>query len=116
MDPYGLPLLNTMILLFSGITVTLAHHRLAQKEPGVSNLYLGITIGLGIYFLYLQSVEYVTRGFRGNTRSYGTLFFFLTGFHGLHVTAGAILLRIAIVRNLGSNTTEEKHVFFEAAA
>ena len=116
MDPYGLPLLKTMILLFSGIRVTLAHHTLLQNETVASKIYLAITIMLGVYFLYLQSVEYVSRGFRANTSSYGTLFFFLTGFHGMHVTAGAFLLSMAAVRNFGGNTTEEKHVFFEAAA
>nr|YP_009176364.1 cytochrome c oxidase subunit III [Enchiridium sp. MTA_2015]ALI86929.1 cytochrome c oxidase subunit III [Enchiridium sp. MTA_2015] len=116
LDPFGLPLLNTLILLFSGITVTAAHHTLLQNQTFVSDCFLILTIILGVYFLFLQSQEYVSSGFSGNSSAYGTLFFFLTGFHGLHVTVGAILLSMVLFRQGSGNLTEGKHVFFESAA
>lgn len=105
-----------MILLFSGITVTAAHHTLLQNQTLISDCYLVVTIFLGVYFLYLQSQEYVRSGFSGNTSAYGTLFFFLTGFHGLHVTVGVVLLSMVLIRQGSGNLRERKHVFFERAA
>lgn len=116
MDPLGLPLKNTIILLSSGITCTLAHENLVKCKNQKSVLYIYATLGLGFLFVLCQIAEYVNRGFRGNKSSYGTLFFLLTGFHGLHVFIGARLLIFALLRLQRSNFSEDKHVYLEAAA
>ena len=115
LDPYGLPFLNTLILLVSGIFVTMSHHG-AVRHCGYTRLLLFITILLGVYFIYLQRVEYVSSGFSANRRGYGTLFFILTGFHGLHVSIGILLLGFALIRHNRKAMKEVKHVFHEAAA
>ena len=115
LDPIGLPFLNTLILLVSGIFVTMSHHGVMTR-CGFTQPLLFITMMLGIYFMYMQRVEYVRSGFSANRRGYGTLFFVLTGFHGLHVTVGVILLGIALFRHRRKKMKESKHVFHEAAA
>ena len=115
LEPFGLPFLNTLILLVSGIFVTMSHHGVVTN-CGFTRPLLFITMLLGIYFLYMQRVEYVSSGFSANSRGYGTLFFILTGFHGLHVTVGVLLLGIALIRHNRKTMNEVKHVFHEAAA
>lgn len=86
-DPFGIPFLKTLILLISGVTVTISHHG-AVVKCGYTRKALGVTVGLGVYFMLMQMVEYEVSGFSAKRRSYGTLFFLLTGFHGMHVTVG----------------------------
>lgn len=116
MDPLGLPLQKTLILLSSGIVCTLAHENLVEGKARKTVFYVYLTVSLGFLFVVCQAIEYIKRGFRGNTSRYGTLFFLLTGFHGLHVFIGASLLIGALARLRKSNYTEEKHVYLEAAA
>ena len=115
LDPYGLPFLNTLILLVSGIFVTMSHHG-AISRCGFTRPLLFVTMALGVYFIYMQRVEYESSGFSANSRGYGTLFFVLTGFHGLHVRIGIILLGFALIRHNRKSMKEVKHVFHEAAA
>jgi len=114
-DPFGIPFLNTLILLISGVVVTLSHHRTVVKA-GYTRVTLAGTILLGVYFMMMQMVEYEVSGFSANRSRYGTLFFLLTGFHGLHVTIGVILLRFTLYRHERGSMKERKHVFHEAAA
>lgn len=116
MNPLGLPLQKTLILLTSGVCCTLAHENLVRSKYKKTSFYIFLTVGLGIFFVMCQAIEYIKRGFSGNTRSYGTLFFLLTGFHGIHVFIGARLLVLATIRLRGSKFREEKHVYLEAAA
>lgn len=114
-DPFGIPFLNTLILLISGIIVTMSHHG-AVVKCGFTRTTLGVTILLGVYFVIMQMVEYEVSGFSANRRRYGTLFFLLTGFHGMHVRIGVILLSFAFYRHERGRMNESKHVFHEAAA
>ena len=114
-DPFGLPFLKTLILLVSGIFVTMSHHGVIS-HCGFTRPLLFVTIALGIYFLCMQVAEYRISGFSTNTREYGTLFFVLTGFHGLHVTVGILLLGFTLYRHNRKAMNEVKHVFHEAAA
>lgn len=114
-DPFGIPFLNTLILLISGITVTISHHG-AVVKCGYTRKALGLTIALGVYFIIMQKVEYEVSGFSANSRGYGTLFFLLTGFHGMHVSVGIILLMFAYYRHDRGSFKETKHVFHEAAS
>jgi cytochrome c oxidase subunit III len=120
MAPFGLPLINTAILLTSSATVTIAHHALLQNRRLMLNVFLALTFALGYTFVYLQAVEYVhayqEMNLRLTTGIYGTTFFMLTGFHGLHVTVGAIMLSIMWLRTMKGHFTPESHFGFEAAA
>ena len=120
MAPFGLPLINTAILLTSSITVTIAHHALRHGQRGILNVFLGLTFLLGYIFVYLQAVEYVhayqDMNLRLTTGIYGTTFFMLTGFHGLHVTIGAIILTVIWLRTMKGHFTSERHFGFEGAA
>ncbi len=120
MAPFGLPLINTAILLTSSATVTIAHHALLQNRRLMLNVFLGLTFLLGYIFVYLQAVEYVhayqEMNLRLTTGIYGTTFFMLTGFHGLHVTVGAIILTVIWLRTMKGHFTPDNHFAFEAAA
>lgn len=120
MAPFGLPLINTAILLTSSATVTIAHHALLQNRRLMLNVFLALTFLLGYTFVYLQAVEYVhayqEMNLRLTTGIYGTTFFMLTGFHGLHVTVGAIILTVMWLRTMKGHFTPESHFGFEAAA
>jgi cytochrome c oxidase subunit 3 len=100
--PWGLPLINTLILLTSSVTVTIAHHALKAGHRGRLLVFQGLTILLGALFLYLQAHEYIEAYEHLNltlgSGVYGSTFFMLTGFHGLHVTLGAIMLSIIWLR------------------
>ena len=115
-DPWGLPLINTLILLLSGVTVTWAHHALLHNNR--SRLVLGLiaTVALGALFTMLQAYEYGHAGFSFPGHIYGSTFFMATGFHGLHVIIGTIFLFVCLVRALRGGFTPEKHFGFEAAA
>ncbi|HUK01911.1 MAG TPA: cytochrome c oxidase subunit 3 [Steroidobacteraceae bacterium] len=117
---FSLPAINTLILLTSGVTVTIAHHALRTGKRGVLALFLALTFLLGFSFVGLQAHEYGEAyremGLRLSTGIYGSTFFMLTGFHGLHVTIGAIMLLCIWVRVLRGHFTPQRHFAFEAVA
>jgi cytochrome c oxidase subunit 3 len=117
---FSLPAVNTAILLTSGVTVTIAHHALRSGKRGVLTVFLGLTFLLGFLFVGLQSHEYGEAykelGLKLSTGIYGSTFFMLTGFHGLHVTIGAIMLLVIWLRVLRGHFTPEHHFAFEAVA
>ena len=117
---WGLPLLNTLILLTSGVTVTIAHHALKEGKRGVLNLFLGLTVALGCLFLFFQVEEYIhayqALNLTLGSGIYGSTFFMLTGFHGMHVTLGAIMLTVIWFRCLKGHFDKDNHFGFEAVA
>ncbi|MDX2308933.1 MAG: cytochrome c oxidase subunit 3 [Hyphomicrobium sp.] len=115
-DPWGLPLVNTLVLLLSGCTVTWAHHALLHNRRGQLIIGLAATILLGMLFTYLQYVEYGHAAFSFGGHSYGSTFFMATGFHGAHVIIGTLFLAVCLFRALAGHFTPEKHFGFEAAA
>jgi cytochrome c oxidase subunit III len=118
-DPFHLPLVNTLILLLSGTTVTWAHHALQQGDRAAAKLGLLLTVLLGLSFSALQFYEYSVAGFGfgGQTVGlYGSTFFMATGFHGAHVIIGTIFLAICLIRLLAGGMSPKKHFGFEAAA
>ncbi len=118
--PMGLPAINTAILLTSGVTLTIAHHALKESKRAILNIFLALTFILGFIFIGLQAVEYIEAYQHLNltleTGIYGATFFMLTGFHGLHVTIGAIMLVVIWLRSLKGHFTPKKHYAFEAVA
>ncbi|MCY3769427.1 MAG: cytochrome c oxidase subunit 3 [Gammaproteobacteria bacterium] len=116
---WPLPFLNTVILLTSGITVTWAHHAIKAQHRTQIVIGLFLTVFLGFLFVFLQGVEYVEayhEGMKLNSGIYGSTFFMLTGFHGMHVTLGAIMLTVMLFRAMAGHFTAERHFAFEAAA
>jgi cytochrome c oxidase subunit 3 len=120
MEPFGLPLINTAILLTSSITVTIAHHALLHGRRAMLNVLLALTFLLGYLFVYLQAMEYIEAyqemNLKLTTGIYGSTFFMLTGFHGMHVTIGAIMLTVIWLRTMKGHFTPENHFGFEAVA
>lgn len=115
-NPFIIPLLNTIILLTSGISITWAHHRILNNNYKQFFNSLIITIILGIYFSFLQIYEYLEASFNIADSSYGSTFFLATGFHGLHVLIGTTFLIICFFRNLLIHYSQNHHFGFEAAA
>ena len=126
-DPWHLPLINTLILLLSGTTVTWAHHALIHGNRRHAAWGLGLTVALGLLFTYVQGVEYLHAfdyrmddssggSFWLSTNVYGSAFFLATGFHGLHVLIGTIFLAVCWGRLLKGGFTSEKHFGLESAA
>jgi len=117
---WGLPLLNTLILLSSGVTVTIAHHALKGGRRGQLLVFLGLTVLLGALFLFFQAEEYIHAYTELNltlgSGIYGSTFFMLTGFHGAHVTLGTIMLAIIWLRCLKGHFNKDDHFAFEAVA
>ena len=117
---WGLPLLNTLILLTSGVTVTIAHHALKAGHRKQLLVFLGLTVLLGCTFLYYQAHEYIEAYTELNltlgSGIYGSTFFMLTGFHGAHVTLGTLMLAIIWLRCLKGHFSGEDHFAFEAVA
>ena len=117
---FGLPAVNTVILLSSSVTVTIAHHALRAGHRGMLKFWLACTFILGFTFVGLQAHEYGEAyrelGLRLTTGIYGSTFFMLTGFHGLHVTIGAIMLTIIWLRTLKGHFTPNRHFAFEAVS
>jgi cytochrome c oxidase subunit 3 len=116
LDPFHLPLFNTIILLFSGTTVTWAHHSLLKNERGMLKLMLLVTILLGMLFTSVQAYEYAHAPFDFKNTIYGSTFFMATGFHGFHVIVGTIFLIVCLLRAMAGQFTPEQHFGFEAAA
>ena len=120
MAPWGIPLLNTLLLLSSGVTVTIAHHALRAGNRKLLLIFLGLTVILGVIFLGFQAHEYAEAYTHLNltlgSGVYGSTFFMLTGFHGLHVTLGAIMLTVIWFRCAKGHFTRDHHFAFEAVA
>nr|YP_010701156.1 cytochrome c oxidase subunit III [Papilio alcmenor]WCI21397.1 cytochrome c oxidase subunit 3 [Papilio alcmenor] len=115
-NPFQIPLLNTIILITSGVSVTWAHHAIMENNFSQTTQGLIITIMLGIYFTILQAYEYVEAPFSIADSIYGSTFFMATGFHGLHVIIGTIFLIICLLRHLSTHFSNKHHFGFEAAA
>ncbi len=116
LDPFEFPLLNTLILLLSGTTVTWAHHALIHGDREGLKRGLWLTILLGMLFTAVQAYEYshAAFGFAGNI--YGSTFYMATGFHGFHVLVGTIFLIVCLKRTYNGDFTPQHHFGFEAAA
>nr|UJG45097.1 cytochrome c oxidase subunit 3 [Blepharipa sp.] len=115
-NPFQIPLLNTVILLTSGITVTWTHHSLMKNNHSQTTQSLFFTIILGIYFTILQAYEYMEASFTIADSSYGSTFFMATGFHGIHVMIGTMFLLTCLIRHLNNHFSKNHHFGFEAAA
>lgn len=115
-NPFSIPLLNTAVLLASGVTVTWAHHRLIEGNRTGAIQGLALTVFLGAYFTILQVGEYFEAPFTIADRVYGTTFFVATGFHGLHVLIGTTFLFVCLLRTTLHHFSSGHHFGFEAAA
>jgi cytochrome c oxidase subunit 3 len=120
MGAWGLPAINTMLLLSSGVTVTVAHWALKEGKRALLNWFLFFTIALGVTFLGVQAYEYghayAELNLKLTTGAYGSTFFMLTGFHGFHVTVGAIMLSVIFARCLKGHFKPDHHFAFEGVA
>jgi len=120
MGAMGIPLLNTLLLLTSGVTLTIAHHALKAGHRGSLKLWLFLTIVLGFTFLGFQAYEYIHLHHEYNlkltTGVYGSTFYMLTGFHGFHVFVGATMLTVMLFRVFKGHFDAEHHFAFEATA
>nr|UXX18303.1 cytochrome c oxidase subunit III [Aspidoscelis marmoratus] len=116
LNPMEVPLLNTAVLLASGITVTWAHHAIMSGKHKEATQALTLTIILGLYFTLLQAMEYYEAPFTIADSVYGTTFFVATGFHGLHVIIGSSFLLVCLLRQINYHFTTQHHFGFEAAA
>nr|AYR05104.1 cytochrome c oxidase subunit 3 [Scymninae sp. 2 ACP-2013] len=115
-NPSQIPLLNTLILLSSGLSVTWTHHSLMENNWNQAFQSLLITVILGVYFTILQSIEYLEAPFTMADSVYGSCFYIATGFHGLHVIIGSIFLLICLLRIWLNHFSYSHHLGFEMAA
>lgn len=117
---FGLPLINTLILLTSGVTITMAHWALKKAQRTALIGWMLATVALGTIFLFIQGYEYVHAyqdlGLTLGSGIYGSTFFMLTGFHGLHVLIGSLILLIITFRCMAGHFSKKNHFGFEAAA
>ncbi|MFZ6692772.1 cytochrome c oxidase subunit 3 [Undibacterium sp. SXout20W] len=120
MTPFPIPTINTALLLTSGVTLTIAHHALREGHRAKTAFWLFATILLGATFMGCQAYEYIEAYHELNLKLtsgiYGSTFFMLTGFHGFHVTMGAIMLSVVLYRVMKGHFTPEQHFAFEGAA
>jgi cytochrome c oxidase subunit 3 len=116
LNPWAIPLLNTVILLSSGVTVTWAHHSIVSGAKKSAQRGLFFTIILAIFFTALQVFEYFGAPFSISSGIYGSTFFLATGFHGFHVFIGTCFLTVCLIRVGANHFTKEHHFGFEAAA
>jgi len=120
MAAWGIPAINTLLLLSSGVTVTMAHWALKENDRRQLIAFLALTVLLGVLFLFLQAYEYGHAirelNLKLSTGIYGSTFYMLTGFHGFHVTCGAIMLTVILVRCIRGHFTPDHHFGFEGAA
>lgn len=115
-DPFGVPLLNRIILLSSGVSVTWAHHSIILGNHAQANKSLILTTILGAYFTILQGYEYYEARFNIRDGAYASTFFIATGFHGVHVIVGTLFLLVSTVRLFYGKFRVSHHFGFEAAA
>ncbi len=116
MDAWGVPMLNTVILLSSGASVTWSHHSIVVGDREGALKGLGLTVTLATIFTALQGYEYVTAGFDISDGVYGSCFYMATGFHGFHVILGTVMLMVSMVRVYKGEMTRQHHFGFEASA
>ena len=120
MGPFWIPTINTALLLTSGVTLTIAHHALRENNRGKLNLFLALTILLGLIFLGFQAYEYAHAyadlNLKLTSGIFGSTFYMLTGFHGFHVCVGTIMLAVVFVRCARGHFKPNQHFAFEAAA
>lgn len=120
MGPFWIPTINTALLLTSGITLTIAHHAIRLGQRSKTAFWLFLTIVLGAVFMGFQTYEYMHAYSELNLKLtsgiYGSTFFMLTGFHGFHVTLGAIMLAVVLYRVLKGHFSSDHHFAFEGAA
>lgn len=114
-NPFGIPLLNTLILISSGVRITYSHHMILNYNFNMSLAWIIITILLGIYFTFLQFLEYKFSSFSIMDSVYGSIFFIRTGFHGLHVVIGTSIILFRITRILINQFSNLHHLIFEFA-
>nr|UBQ33988.1 cytochrome c oxidase subunit III [Plerochila australis] len=115
-NPNEIPLLNTMILLTSGMTVTWAHHSIIFNKKSQAMVSLCLTVMLGVIFTMLQGYEYLESSFAISDSIYGSCFFMATGFHGLHVIIGTMFLTVCLIRHNLNHFSKNHHFGFEAAS
>ncbi|PXF28789.1 MFS transporter [Pokkaliibacter plantistimulans] len=119
-DPWHLPFINTLLLVSSSITLTIAHHALKKGHRAVVIAWMFVTVALGVSFLVVQGYEYheayTQMGLTLHAGVYGATFFILTGFHGMHVTLGTIILIVMLSRILRGHFSARRHFGFEASA
>lgn len=115
-NPYNIPLLNTIILLSSGIRITWSHYKILKSNYFERILSLLITVILGVYFSFLQFTEYKEASFRISDSIYGSTFFIITGFHGLHVIIGTLFIATTLIRLISKQFSSHHHFGFEARA
>ena len=115
-DPWHLPLLNTLLLLTSGTTVTWAHHALLEGDRKGLKYGLILTVVLGACFTCVQAYEYAHAAFGFSGNIYGATFFMATGFHGFHVLVGTVFLLVCLIRTYAGHFTPTQHLGFEFAA
>ena len=120
MGPFPIPTINTALLLLSGVTLTISHHALRAGHRAKTAIWLAATVLLGAIFMGFQVYEYMHAysdlGLKMTSGIYGSTFFMLTGFHGFHVTLGAIMLSVILYRVMKGHFTPEQHFGFEGAA
>jgi len=115
LDPFAIPLLNTILLLSSGAFITWAHHALIQGNRKGAIIGTLLTIVFAVLFTALQYVEYQQAGFTIADSVFGTVFFASTGLHGMHVLVGTIFILVGFFRILSYHLTDSHHLGFEAA-
>lgn len=115
-DFSNVPIINTIVLLLSGVAVTVRHHMIDQGRLKASQSFLFLTCILGLIFTALQLIEYNRSFFRIRDRAFGTSFFILTGFHGIHVLIGTIYLLISLTRGLGLSMAKDRYTSFELSS
>lgn len=117
---WGLPFINTCLLLSSGVTITLAHHALKDNKRLACILWMWATVAFGVVFLYCQAIEYIHAYHALNltlhSGVYGSTFFMLTGFHGMHVTLGTLMLIVITIRLMLGHFKPDSHFGFEGVA
>lgn len=120
MGPFWIPTINTALLLASGVTLTISHHAIREGQRNKTAVWLFATILLGAIFMGFQAYEYAHAysdlNLKMNSGIYGSTFYLLTGFHGFHVTMGAIMLSVVLYRLLKGHFTADNHFAFEGAA
>ncbi len=118
--PWPVPTINTALLLSSGVTLTIAHHALKDNNRGKTIFWMFLTVALGVLFMGLQAYEYMHAyqdlNLKLTSGVFGSTFFMLTGFHGFHVTVGALMLSVVLARIIKGHFTAEHHFAFEGAA
>ena len=120
MSAWGLPFINTCLLLTSGVTITMAHHALKDNKRVACILWMWATVALGAVFLFLQVEEYIhaytALNLTLHSGVYGSTFFMLTGFHGMHVTLGTLMLLVITLRLMFGHFKPDSHFGFEGVA